>query len=133
VNKVDEAFEGMLLLKTPFVLPAEERAARGHLLLVNMVVVFDPKLSFEALMARPGTAATIAAVRAACDGEPTERWRRQIDTAEAILRSLGTSPVKLACEVQVTFTAFAEARSDMHTAYDLALRQLCQRCWCWRW
>jgi ankyrin repeat protein len=126
VSKVDKAFEGMLLVKNPFVLPAEERAARDHLLLVNMVVVFDPKLSFEALMARPGTAAAIAAVRAACDGEPTERRQRQIDTAEAILRSLGTAPVKLACEVQATFTAFAEARSDMHTAYDLARADSCQ-------
>ena len=111
----------MLQLKNPFSLDDEKRADRMHLLLLNMSVVYDPGVTFGELMAEADTAALLETVRNHRDSEPSERWRRHVDEAVALLcdPSLANVPVRIICEVQATFQAFVEERARLHYLYDI--------------
>jgi hypothetical protein len=82
---ISDDFGGVLNVKNPFDLPEEQRSKRNHLLLVNVVTIFDSGLRIGELMKRPQTAEIIAELRANPDGEPLERWSRMLDKAVAIL------------------------------------------------
>jgi hypothetical protein len=132
IAETNAAFKGTLQVKNPFAMDEAARSLRDHLLLLNMLVVFAPKLTFGELMAEPATAPIIADLRSVRDNEPTERWHRHNAAAVAVLKdaSLADVPVQIAAEVQATFDAFGEAREQMHSAYVLFLcrrSDLCPR------
>ena len=115
-------FDGVAAVKNPFALSLPKREERAHLLLINMTVVFDAKLTMAELLADTGKVdAVVQRLLAKQDGQPRERRERGLTQAVAVLSdaSLAGMPVISCAEVQATFTAFGEARASMHYMYDV--------------
>merc|ERR1712166_1367881 len=113
-------FGGVVQVKDPFDLPLDEREARNHLLLVNVTVVFDPKITVKDLLDEPATKELLAELRDTTDGESKDKHQRLFDEAVEILRlpSLAAVPVKICGEVQITLTEIGKVRDAAHGMYD---------------
>jgi ankyrin repeat protein len=126
---VSDEFDGFLNVKNPFDLPEVQRSKRDHLLLINVVTIFSSGATIGELMKRPQTAEIIVELRANPDGEPSERWSRMLDKVVAILscKELDNTIARLGVEIQITPNAYAEARAQMHYAYDIARATSCEK------
>lgn len=121
IREINTLFGGLVQLKNPFTLTEAQQAARCHLLLLNLTGIADFEIDFGTLLVEPDAERVMTELREAPDGEPASRWRTHFDQAKALLNdaSLKKEPVKLCVEVQITLTSFADARREMHYAYDV--------------
>lgn len=120
IGEINEAFDGLIQIKNPFTLPPSEREDRNHLLLINITIIFDSKVTLAEYFKRPATIKLLADQRVHPDGEPYERWLEHYDLAVKILQSpaLANVIVKVCGEIQLTFESVLIARAWMHYAYD---------------
>eukprot|EP00729_Bicosta_minor_P019551 gene19551-20414_t len=121
IREINRLFGGLVQLKNPFTLTEEQQTERCHLLLLNLTGIADFDIDFGTLLAEPEADRVMVELRTAPDGEPASRWRTHFDQAKALLNdaSLRKEPVKLCVEVQITLTSSADARGEMHYAYDV--------------
>lgn len=127
LHTVSKTFGGVLQLKNGFDLDAKGRAARCHLLLINVTTVEDSGKTLAELLAGEGTQATFSALRASTGhGNPQSRWETLCDNMMEALQGIaakngaaGNAKVGIAVEVQVTMDVYSDVRGRAHYGYDV--------------
>lgn len=130
ITEISNTFGGHVQLKTPFSLPAKDRADRSHLLLLNSTVLFTSGKTIGELATGPMAEKVFASFKAALEhGECKSRWEMLVEDGISVLRdkALATVPAQLLVEIQFTLDAIASARGLMHFPYDMLRAGDCKR------
>eukprot|EP00588_Corethron_pennatum_P033435 CAMPEP_0194348694 /NCGR_PEP_ID=MMETSP0171-20130528/106672_1 /TAXON_ID=218684 /ORGANISM="Corethron pennatum, Strain L29A3" /LENGTH=737 /DNA_ID=CAMNT_0039116055 /DNA_START=64 /DNA_END=2273 /DNA_ORIENTATION=+ len=121
IKALSKEFNGLCHLKNPFSLSVEKRASMGHLLITNITLIFNSTKTFGELLSDQGTLQKWEAFRGVPQGEPRERWERQVDLAIKFLsqKKLQREQVRLIGEVQIVLEDFHLLRHDGHHLYKV--------------
>lgn len=117
IRELTDESNGLLQFKNPFEQDEKARSSRSHLLLINVIILFDSKKTVGQLVRGKKAEMVFRKFRENLEHqEPNERWTKLCNDAEKILKDpqLTNVKAKIAAEVQVTFDSFSGARHDMY-------------------
>jgi ankyrin repeat protein len=122
VKAMSDKFGGLGGLKNPFALSDVKKGERNHLLLMNIVVVYEDESTYEDMFTMSSTKTMVTEYTKKIQMLPRDRWNGSIDKAVHLMTNdavMKKEKVKVLGEVQVLFEYDKVVRHAMHDLYTV--------------